>query len=102
MSKKTTETETTGPEELKTPALNAPLVSLEDKILKQVVGDIINLLQQDWTQIYQAYRKAHIESGQEEFSFNIGFGAKLQPESDGVKVTCKLSYAAAGYVPGVK
>ena len=75
------------------PPVKVYVVSLEDKILKQIGSDLADLLKADWPQIYQAYRKAHIESGEEVFSFNIGLGVKLQPEASGVKVTCKLSYA---------
>ena len=75
------------------PPVKVDVVLLEDKILRQVSGDITSLLRSDWPQIYRAYRKAHIESGEEVFSFSIGLGAKLQPEASGVKVTCKLSYA---------
>jgi len=67
-------------------------VALEDKILFQAANDIQNLLKSDWAAIYQAYRKAHIESGEEAFTFNIGLGIKLQPGNAGVKVTCKIAY----------
>ena len=75
------------------PPVKVNVVTLEDKILKQACSDIRNLLTSDWSQIYQAYRKAHIESGEEEFTFNIGLGVKLQPEMNDAKVTVKLSYS---------
>lgn len=89
MGKKNTAAETTEPVK---PELETK-VALEDKILFQAASDIHNLLKSDWSVIYQAYRKAHIESGEEEFVFNIGLGVKLQPKDNGVKVTCKLSYS---------
>jgi hypothetical protein len=69
------------------------VVTLEDKILHQARGMVYDLLTADWPQIYAAYRKAHIESGEEEFSFNIGMGVKLQPENNDVKVTAKASWS---------
>ncbi|MFA5107738.1 MAG: hypothetical protein WC497_05455 [Patescibacteria group bacterium] len=86
MVKKTTAVETTEP------VKPAPL-SLEDKILVQASMDAVNLLKSDWPQIYQAYRKAHIESGEEKFAFNIGLGIKLQPEASDVKVTVKAAWS---------
>jgi hypothetical protein len=65
--------------------------SLEDKILRQVASDIDSLLAKDWAEIYGAYRKAHIESGEDDFTFSIGLGVKLQPNNNGVKVQCKIA-----------
>lgn len=93
MGKKTTVAETTEPVKTEIPPVKVNVVLLEDKIRKQAIGDITNLLTSDWTQIYNAYRKAHIESGEEAFAFNIGLGIKLEPEMHAVKVTCKLSYS---------
>lgn len=93
MGKKTTAAETTEPGKPEIPPITVNVVTLDGKILRQVGGDLANLLESNWPQIYQAYRKAHIESGEEEFTFNIGLGVKLQPDLHAVKVTCKLSYA---------
>lgn len=93
MGKKTATTETAEPVKTEIPPVRVELVSLEDKILKQTSGDIADLLQSNWPAIYQSYRRAHVESGEEEFTFGIGLGVKLQPDLHAVKVTVKLSYA---------
>jgi hypothetical protein len=93
MGKKTAETETTEPVKPDVPPVKVDVVLLEDKILHQARGMVSDLLTLDWSQVYQAYRKAYIESGEEDFSFGVGLNIKLQPKNDGVKVTCKLSYS---------
>jgi hypothetical protein len=75
------------------PDTKVVLVPLEGKVLSQIGSDIANLLQSNWPTIYQAYRKAHIDSGEEDFTFGIGLGVKLHPEMHGVKVICKISYS---------
>lgn len=73
--------------------ITVSVMPLENKVLAQIGRDVANLLESNWSTVYQAYRKAHIESGEEEFTFNVGIGVKLHPEMQGVKVTCKLSYS---------
>jgi len=92
-NKKQAAEETTDPGKQDSPPIKADVVTLEEKILCKVSAEIAGLLGESWGAIYAAYRKAHIESGEEDFTFGIGLGVKLQPEMAGVKVTCKLSCA---------